>query len=145
MAFDTILSDVEPSFSLSRLQTRDLAGEELDTHNLRAMNLFIQFHIHLKDFLTLGHERWSVEAALDPIKSYRECCSEQLRLFDTLKQNSFSLQDKAMRELQQLYQRLSQELHTWELIEYLHAELVLEHSNGGKHGIPQCSSNFFQS
>ena len=126
VGLESLLTDVEPSFSLTRLATASLAGEDLDTYNLRGMDLFSQFHLSLRQLLRAGYERFTPEGVLESIKSYQEICSKQLGIFDNLKHNSFSLQDKSMRELQQLHQRLTQEHHTWKLIQFLHKELIYD-------------------
>ncbi|KAI6650813.1 Nuclear pore complex protein [Oopsacas minuta] len=131
LRLESLLSDVEPSFSTTRPTPEYLAGNDLDKFNLNAINLFTQFHLSLKQFLS-SYERFTSDGILESIKFYQDICIKQIDSFETLKQNSFSLQEKSIRDLQQLHHRLTQEYHTWKLIQFLHSELTLDGYNAKK-------------
>ena len=105
--------------------------EDIDKINLQAIELISQFHFSLKQ-LQSGPQRFSTDGIFELIIHYQCISNNQLYTFQELSKTFYPLLDISVDELHTMIERLTQEYHTWKLVQFLHSELIQNSSSPRK-------------
>ena len=97
--------------------------ETIENMNFQAIDIISQFHFSLKQLL-FGSRRFSDDGIFDLIKRYQSICISQSCTFQEFNRKFYPLHDNSVDELLIMIERLTQEYHTWKLVEFLHSELI---------------------
>lgn len=100
---NTMMTDAEPSIHLGGRSLLEISSlDEIEGESLRALQLFSQCHSILLSRVSPTAHPPTPQSALETVQVLEEACHQQIDSLNRLKQQSFSKQAVALRELQQV-------------------------------------------